>query len=510
MKKVLIAVGDRNYTEILCDAFDKHISLFTLANQEVLHRRYLEEIVDLETPDILVIHDRYLESSFAEQVDRDNELLAYIRQCRIQYDNQMRIVFLCERPTKDPYLSTLVSVGIMDIFNQNTIDLDQFIQQLSEPPKFSQVEKYLSTTIPLFAAKQEEERLELEKKKAKEKKEKTVRPVKVVEKKVIQKVVEKKVVQKVVEKKVVQKVVQKNVIKRDYNIHVHNNTEKVIGIPVKRKTVLVGSPSARNGSSFVSHLLARNIARTGISVSYMESPLTTPYTYDRFFGTQYAPDYRGLFQELLMEYKIPNQTNEWTKDGVQIICQNPSSDYEAPNDISLETFIKVLYSSDALINIIDIGTSWDKEITKDLLDIADIALMVVTPDVPLLQQLEENPKLKSITQSEKLRFVGNRFSEGINNNPLIKDLLAEKLILTLPSFMDTDVFQAQYQGVFLNDQKDYPLKISNLFSPITDLLLPKEVLTNKTKGGFLRSIFHKKISIQKSNQEAKQNNEVFK
>lgn len=82
MKKVLIAVGDRNYTEILCDAFDKHTSLFTLANQEVLHRRYLEEIVDLETPDILIIHDRYLESSFAEQVDRDNELLAYIRQCR--------------------------------------------------------------------------------------------------------------------------------------------------------------------------------------------------------------------------------------------------------------------------------------------------------------------------------------------------------------------------------------------------------------------------------------------
>ncbi|MEY8742031.1 hypothetical protein AB9M62_21385 [Bacillales bacterium AN1005] len=510
MKKILIAVGDRNYTEILCDAFDNYTKLFTLANQEVLHRRYLEEIVEIETPDILIIHDRYLESSYEQQEDRNNELLAYIRQCRIRYDNQMRIVFLCERPTKDPYLSTLVSVGIMDIFNQNTIDLDQFIQQLSEPPKFSQVEKYLSTTIPLFAAKQEEERMELEKQREKEKKEKQVKPVKVIEKKVVQKVVEKKVVQKVVEKKVVQKVVQKNVIKRDYNIHVHNNTEKVIGIPVKRKTVLIGSPTARNGSSFISHLLARSIAKEDITVSYIESPLTTPYTYDRFFGIQYAPDYRGLFQELITEYKIPNQTSEWTKDGVHLICQNPTSDYVAPKDISLETFTKVLYSSDALINIIDIGMSWDKEITKDLMDIADIALMVVTPDVPLLQQLEENPKLKSIVQTEKLHFIGNRFSEGINNNPLIKDLLAEKLILSLPSFTDMDVFQAQYQGVFLNDQKDYSIKVSNMFSPLTELLLPKEILNNKKKGGFLRSIFNKKISIQKSNQEAKQNNEVFK
>jgi hypothetical protein len=42
------------------------------------------------------------------------------------------------------------------------------------------------------------------------------------------------------------------------------------------------------------------------------------------------------------------------------------------------------------------------------------------------------------------------------------------------------------------------------------MLLPKEVLNNKTKGAFLRSIFSKKISIQKSNQEAKHNNEVFK
>ncbi|MFC0476796.1 hypothetical protein ACFFHF_16460 [Robertmurraya beringensis] len=254
-KKVLIAVGDKSYSNILIETFSQHTEHFTLSSQEVLHRRFLEEIVELEQPDILVIHDYYLESDFTRIEMKEQELSTFFRKLRVEFDDSIRIVFLCERPKGDLFLSSLVSMGIHDIFNSNSFDLGEFIEQLKDRPRFSRVEKFLVAASPQpipqneqpFVEEEENEPNDEDKAK-KERKEKAEKPV----------------VQKVIEKKVVQKVVNKNVIKRDYTVQVHNHTEKIVGIPIKKKLVMIGSPIERSGSTFVSHLLARQLTQMGI------------------------------------------------------------------------------------------------------------------------------------------------------------------------------------------------------------------------------------------------------
>lgn len=122
-KKVLIAVGDKDYTNILKQNFANYQENFTLSSQEVLHRRYLQEIVELEKPDILIVHDTYLPSSYSTKEERENELLAFIRLFNTMFDESLRFVFLCERPVGDPFLSTLVSIGVRDIFNTSRVPL---------------------------------------------------------------------------------------------------------------------------------------------------------------------------------------------------------------------------------------------------------------------------------------------------------------------------------------------------------------------------------------------------
>ncbi|MEK3992655.1 hypothetical protein [Robertmurraya sp. FSL R5-0851] len=495
MVKVLIAVGDKSYTDILTETFSQHTDYFTLSSQEVLHRRFLEEIVELEKPDMLVIHDYYLESDFTRDEMKEQELATFFRKLRVEYDDSIRIVFLCERPKGDPFLSSLVSMGILDIFNSNAFDLDEFIQQLKDKPRFAKVEKFLvsivphTTTIPVAEEEVNEDEEAEEDSPKKDRKEKT----------------EKQVVQKVIEKKVVQKVVNKNVIKRDYTVQVHNHTEKIVGIPIKKKLVMIGSPIQRSGSTFVSHLLARTLTQMGVPTTYVESPFSNAYTYDRFFGTEHASDYRSKFYQF-SKYIDPKVKSvfDWNKFDVDIICKHPTNEPVYQEDeVAFESLIKVLFSSSSSVTIMDVGTDWEYELFQDVFDIADHVYFVFEPDIPFIQYFEETKDdrisfMRDKLSSEKSAIIGNRFDKPTLESALIQDMYKDKIITSIPVFPVKEVFQAQLEGKFLNEYKESQKRMELHLQPLLEEILPGEFLKKHRKGtGLFKGLFNKNITIEK-------------
>lgn len=493
-RKVLIAVGDKSYSDILINTFEKHKDEFTLSSQEVLHRRFLEEILDIEKPDILVIHDYYLGSDFVRQEQKEQELAAFIRKIRVNYDDSVRVVYLCERPKGDVFLSSLVSIGVMDIFNSNSFDLDDFIEQLVDKPRFSRVEKFLvttSTAAPVTEIQETDSSSEEESEKQGEAEdEKEQKPI----------------IQKVVEKKVVQKVVNKTTIKRDYTFHVHNQIEKVVGVPVKKKLIMIGSPIPRSGSTFISHLLARALTQMGVSTTYVESPFSRAYTYDRFYGRTHADDYRSKFYQF-SKYIDPKLKSvyDWNKSEVDIICKHPTNEPVYQNeDVSFENLIKVLFSSSTTVTIMDVGTDWQYELFQDVFDIADHVYYVMEPDIPNIQYFEESNSesvafLTKQLEHEKTSIIGNRFDKSILDNDLIKYIYEDKIVTRISSLPVADVFQAQYKGIFLNDFKDYEKRLELMLQPLLEEILPQEFIKKQKKGpGLLKGLFSKKISVEKS------------
>lgn len=528
-KKVLIAVGDKNYSEILQQAFSKHPDDFDLSNQEVMSRRFLVEIVDIEKPDILIIHDTYLGSDYTSPIDKDKEILEIIRQFRVNYNDALRIVYLCERPVGDRLLASLASIGVMDIINSRAYDIVEFIDQLKDIPRFQRVEKFLPiASLDLEPAKKPSESVDYAKlfeidadddddryyeedvEAKRDTPRKKEKPTKVIEK-------------KVVEKKVVQKVVNKNVIKRDYKIQILNQTEKVVGVPVRKKLVMIGSPVSRSGSTFIAHLLARSLSQMNISTTYVENPFSYPYTYDRFNGSQFSDVYRSKFYQY-SKYIDPKLKSiyDWKKNEVDLICKHPNNEpiYQ-PEDVSFETFIKVLYSLPSTVTILDVGTDWQLEIFQDAFDLADHVYIVIEPDISLMQYLEEG-KAEHITfihqllENDKACFIGNRFHESIMKNQVVKDLYKTKMKTMFPVFPVQDVFQVQFDGVFLNDYKDYPKKIDPYVQPLLADILPHEFMKKqkKAKGsGLFKNLFaSKKITVEKNEkvvkEEAKNNESI--
>jgi hypothetical protein len=489
-KKVLIAIGDKAYTEIMKETLASYADDFSLSSQEVFSRRFLEEILDIEKPDILLIHDQYLGSDFSEQKDKDNELLTFIRNIRINYDDSLRVVLLCERTKGDPFLSQTVSMGVLDIFNNNSFDLDDFVEQLIDKPRFSRVEKFIVSATPVVVQPEVNNN-----------------PAAVEEKtEVVESVNQTNTPTKVIEKKIVQKVINKSVVKRDYNIQIHNHTEKVVGVPVRKKLIMIGSSAARSGSTFVSHLLARTLTKMGISTTYVESPFSTAYTFDRFTGHHFADDYRSKFYEF-SKYIDPKKKSifDWNKGDVDIICKHPTNEpvYEE-DEVAFETFIKVLFSSPSTVTIIDVGTDWQYELFQDVFDIADHVYFVIEPDIPLIQYLEESKKesvafLHKQISHAKSSLIGNRFDKSLLSNKLIKDLYNGEFKTSIPAFPVTDVFQAQYDGIFLSDYKDYHKRVETCLEPLLQEILPQEFLKKQKKGaGLFKGLFNKKITIEKS------------
>lgn len=492
----MLAVGNKDLGAILSKEFTKRTKEFTLAKQEILHINFLEEIVDMEKPDILLVHETYLESAISEKEEREGEWLNLFKKLRYLYDDSIRIAVMCERPKGDPFLSQLVSLQIFDIFNTNMIDAQDMMEQLEDKPRFANAARFLTGDVAFLSGVVEEE---VEKEVQEEvKTENSPAPVKPV----INKIIEKKVVQK----NVIQKVVNKNVIKRNYNLHVHQSVEKVIGIPIQKQLLLVGSIFPKSGATFFSHLLAREIASYGVGVTYIESPFSLPYTYDRFDGRNRAPNYLSKFYSIQQPESILDKSIQfdWEHDKVGIIAKHPlKEEIQTSEQIAFEMFVKLLYSSSSTYTIIDVGTDWTLEVYQDLLEICNEAFIVIEPDLAHLQYTEESQEdimkfFRESLNNEKIGIIGNRFDPKLINYPFFDDLLGDALITTIPVVSSKDVFESQYNGEFINSLPTYANEVKTVLRPIIESLLPEPFLKQKKGNSLFKGLFSKKVRLEKT------------
>ncbi|MGF9975490.1 hypothetical protein [Viridibacillus arvi] len=137
---ILFAIGEQTLSDILRKPLVEND--FDVISDEVLHRNYLNEFIGIQRPQMLILHDIYLPSDISDQELRDVEMLELIEEWRMRYDNDLRIIYMCVRDRKDPFLAQLVARNVLDIFYEKNISTESFISQLQTPPKFSNVSRF--------------------------------------------------------------------------------------------------------------------------------------------------------------------------------------------------------------------------------------------------------------------------------------------------------------------------------------------------------------------------------
>lgn len=135
-KKVLLAIGNDKFNNLLRKPLSEH---FQVLSEEVYSRKYLEEFIKEHDPNIIIVHDYFLSSEKKDEFEMEVEWLQLVERIRMEYDDQKRIVFICERSQGDPFLSELVNRNVLDIFHSRSLDINNIIEQLKDVPRYSKV-----------------------------------------------------------------------------------------------------------------------------------------------------------------------------------------------------------------------------------------------------------------------------------------------------------------------------------------------------------------------------------
>ncbi|HDR6318720.1 TPA: hypothetical protein QCU53_005600 [Bacillus thuringiensis] len=483
VKKIVLAISDTVYTAYLREDFIG--AGFEVADSDVMHIKYLDEILDTEQPNILCINDKRLNIDAGHEEKRELIILQKLRD--IRFNRDIRIVVFTERENDDEFLAKLIYLGIYDIFNSRKIDIDnKVIPQLLQESDIKNVAEIVGasqapqqTKLPEVPVDDEEEEApsELEGGGNSEPASNSNKLFKNKQK----------------SKSISEKMPKAPVIKKQYKLAFEPVYEKQIGIAIPRRTIVVASMNRRSGATFVSHLLAAYLNELKIDMNYIENLYDDGYTYPLLKGYTEAPEnYRSEF--MLQRYKEMLQKEsdilsipKWKQGRINYLVKNPIIDQELKSETEqdFDHFIKVLLGNqEAPISIIDAGYDWDKNLYHEVCEMADYIFFVAEPDLHQLLKIahpltQKERKLVSYLALEKTRIIGNKFSPALLKHEVVEECFGDNLLTALPSYEIDDVFESQLNSSTLLSSRNYYKELEGILKEIADLLLPNQLLNQK-------------------------------
>ena len=469
---VLLAVGQRHLAEILRQNLGE--ADFEVSDTDVLHRNYLNELIEQERPSILIVHDHYLPNDSESPQEADAELLRMVEQWRVKYDDGMRIVFLCERERKDPFLANLVARNVLDIFNERVLPTKVFLEQLSEPARYSNVAKFgIGGGLELVfdqeaeSVDEAEEDVELP---SKEEIPKVSRGDKALE-------LSKHLIDKLAERKKVVTVTETVEIEKE---HIRNIYQMI-----PSKVIVVGSLYPGAGATLLASNLARMMAVRDIDVAYIEHPHVKPYMFDRLQIHQVDEEYHDVARQVKEEGVLKTRKKEFVKDGVRWYV----NDSRKPklSSFSYENMLILSHAVHANIIVLDIGNLWNEPEVKKYLYLADHILLCIEPDPVKYDwalfsdgdhRQGEHDVMELLMKDEDLSGVELVMMKDFKSSEdkLLRSILHKPPLASLPYIPYPSIQKSLLDGKLLYDYEDYGTLFEESLKELLAAFVPKEVL----------------------------------
>jgi hypothetical protein len=479
--KVLLAIGHKQYTSIIQNSLQSFgEGAFQVSPHEVMHVRYLDEMIQEIQPDIIIIHEQHLTHDLPEPEERETFWLEWISRLRQQFDRSIRIVFLCERPAHDVFLRQLVAVGVYDIFHEREIALSRFVAQLKEEAHFRNVARlspvgvaaHISTYTTVESAETDdtstdsvarsdspaepwrEPRQESGSRFNKRKEENpppsrrspVTRPLK-------------------------------------FEVQPVRTQIKTVSVTVEPKLIVVGGIERGVGTTFIAHELAFELTSLELPVMYIENPYGEPYTFDRYAGEQEQRDYVSPFQALqFTESGFSVMSSSWNVEGVHMAVMNPlketsySADHLPPHVLT-----QMIYENRGKFLICDVGTHWNE--WESVVRMADAILLVIDGDVIRTQNFIWQQPYRCLFQQDCLRddlvIVGNRMTPSMGQHPVFTETYGS--LVCLDELDRDEWFQCMVERVLFRHKPRMKETIQSFTLPLLSTWLPPEILRKRTE-----------------------------
>jgi hypothetical protein len=390
---------------------------------------------------------------------------------------QIRIVYFCDRPADDLFLTKLTYL-VYDIFNEGKLP-PSYLEQLKNPPAYKNIEKFrgkVAEAAQEIAEKSREQRAEeIIREGIKEQQPKKTKAEK--------------------EAKEVTKEVVTEIVEREKLVHVYER------LFVKPQLIVIASAFPGAGSSVFARMLSEYLVNLTLQVGVCESPYS-PYSY---FELIQCP-------KLIRELKSENEWRSWHRQiledetieiGTELITKGVGYIIKHRDDVldnwdMMHTAHLVGFARHYPLLIYDMSTGISDEREKIILRQANKVILVSGYD-PLrvnrdYKQYEETLR----TIRDKVIVISNKSTtwlhkeneEGLKNAYGVDRVYPLPVIPAMPDiYMSGESF---WDSAFI--KVDTREQIKSVFAEIAEELLTADLikkLINKDKQGFMNKIINK-------------------
>ncbi len=385
-----------------------------------------------------------------------SKIINAVTSFRMKNDSTRIVIIAPDYYPGDKILSTLVSIGVLDIINPELKEFEyesiyeKFIELLQSRPSFSKASKWL-------AGFNDPENNNLQ---AFEKSTEAVGRV--------------------------------------------SETRVTSLIHVPNKLILVVNLSKRAGSTFIALNLAKYLTAYNITPCVIEPPIDAPYIFD----------YIGLDKRIMEEsesefddyFSFPHaiadnipilKDKETHSDNILWLVPDPRQ--QCIKEWSYDNMLKLLFCSiSASIRIIDCGWNFNHDSINKLLPHADLVLAIVDPMPTECMQNSEilYNMLDMKRNGSPIEFLINKWNSGIDKKELLKYLSVEP-IGYIPAVDIKYIYHAVYNCKFPIDNKEVLSLLSDPFSSILEIILPHDLIKHNdnqlvNKGSLFNRLLKKK------------------
>lgn len=282
------------------------------------------------------------------------------------------------------------------------------------------------------------------------------------------------------------RVVEKEVIKTSYT-------------SIPSKLIVVASMWPGAGSTTLAVNLARAIASRGVSVAYVEHPASKPYLFDylKIPGkeSQREISYEDFFRKINEKKIVRTKEAVWNEYGIDWYV--PDTRLKPISGFSYEDMIRLSYSVNSTITIVDISSELKNEDVQKFLHHADEIYLCVEPDIVKIdwlatihengqevkEQREEKQVIDYLNKIESLegivyQYVNMKYTKKIDNKTWLQ-CLEKKPLAFVPVIPYEDCLSSVWDSKFLYDSETYHQSIEKAIKPLLVRILPRQFVEKK-------------------------------
>ncbi|EFV74953.1 MULTISPECIES: hypothetical protein [Cytobacillus] len=450
--EVILGTGDEHLDEFIKDDLEKTGQARVIT--KVATRRTLIHKVNELSPQLIVIGEDLIGESDSKS-ESEEEWEMVIEAIR-QLSYKLRIVFICDRPVDDIFLTKLTTFNITDIFHEGKLP-EGYIRQIMGEPSFKNIVK--------FRGKVEKVSKSLKEKKREE------------------------------EEKQAETIIKTGAIPQEGKV-VEVEVPVYQQLIIKPKIFVFGSAVKGSGSSTLAKMFAEYLANLQLQVGVLESPATKPVWYDLVNAEAYVKEGWISWHEAIQNDQEIRKGMSFNVDGVTYIIQNPKVQLSRW-DIMKSAYL-VGYTRQIPILIYDLSDGITDEREKIILRQANHIYLSTQFD-PARVHATQNELVSYLYDQnlkDKVTMICNHSNEYLENkfSNDLKDAYDIETLFHIPHL--EEVKNALMEGKSAWDYLDEDVVkfLSETFSEMTEDAIGKDLFNQlqpkKKKKSFL-SIFRK-------------------